>query len=259
MGLSDFARPPRDARAVTRDLHALLQNAGIRPPFVLVGSSLGGLYVVMYAKRYHKEVAGLVLVDPSEFHNWDFRAVAPSVVDQLAAWRRQSALCLTEVRRRPLIPGTTTYRDCVVGAEDVASACERGADACELAKRRTEHSARRAYITDFVSEQQSWGTRTATEILSDHRTFGSMPMIVLTGARTFAQMSDVPQHQRDSAEALWIQMHDRIATLSSRGKNFIVQDSGHVIQHDDPDAVISAIRTVVDQARGRARDADQAQ
>ena len=259
MGFSDFASPPRDARAVARDLHTLLRNAGIGPPFVLVGSSLGGLYVVMYAKQHREDVAGLVLVDPSEFHNWDFAAVAPAVVDQLAAWRGKSALCLAAIRRGPLIPASTNYEDCVVGAGDVAPACQSGADACALAKRRAEHSVRPDFITDFVSEQQSWGAGTAAEILSDHRTFGSMPMIVLTGAKTFAAMSDVPKPQRDAAEGLWMQMHDRLAALSSDGKNLVVPDSGHVIQHDDPEAVTSAIATVVDQARRRTVGDDRRQ
>ena len=47
------------------DLHALLANAGERPPFVLVGHSLGGLYVVTYTTTFPNEVAGLVLVDSS--------------------------------------------------------------------------------------------------------------------------------------------------------------------------------------------------
>jgi pimeloyl-ACP methyl ester carboxylesterase len=43
----------------------LLGNAGIDGPYVLVGHSFGGLYVLMYDDLYPNEVAGMVLVDSS--------------------------------------------------------------------------------------------------------------------------------------------------------------------------------------------------
>lgn len=62
-----LARPgvPVTAAAVAGALHALLHAAGLRPPFILVGHSLGGLYVQMFARRYPAEVAGVVLLDAS--------------------------------------------------------------------------------------------------------------------------------------------------------------------------------------------------
>src|SRR5207248_692878 len=45
------------------DLHLLLQTAGINPPYVLVGHSIGGLFVRAYQRRYPKDVVGMVLVD----------------------------------------------------------------------------------------------------------------------------------------------------------------------------------------------------
>jgi pimeloyl-ACP methyl ester carboxylesterase len=57
--------PGRTAQEVVADLRALLTAAGEPGPYVLVGHSLGGLYVQLYAYQYPDEVAGLVLVDPS--------------------------------------------------------------------------------------------------------------------------------------------------------------------------------------------------
>ena len=65
-GLSRKGAPPRDARSVALELQSLLQHAGATPPYILVGHSLGGPYIRMFADLYPNEVAGLVLVDPTQ-------------------------------------------------------------------------------------------------------------------------------------------------------------------------------------------------
>ena len=65
MGWSEMGPEPRDARQITGELHTLLGKAGIEGPYVLVGHSLGGMYMQTYANRYPEEVAGVVLVDSS--------------------------------------------------------------------------------------------------------------------------------------------------------------------------------------------------
>lgn len=65
MSWSESGPDPRDAEQITGELHALLDNAGIEGPYVLVGHSYGGLYMQTYATRYPDEVAGVVLVESS--------------------------------------------------------------------------------------------------------------------------------------------------------------------------------------------------
>lgn len=62
-GKSDAATTPRDGQHVVDELRALLISQGLQPPYVLVGHSLGGLYVQRFARRYPDEVSALVLVD----------------------------------------------------------------------------------------------------------------------------------------------------------------------------------------------------
>jgi pimeloyl-ACP methyl ester carboxylesterase len=64
-GFSDPGPLPRDSNAVVSDLHALLDRAGIAPPYVLVAHSIAGLYAPLFAARFPTEVVGMVLVDPS--------------------------------------------------------------------------------------------------------------------------------------------------------------------------------------------------
>jgi pimeloyl-ACP methyl ester carboxylesterase len=63
LGGSDPAPTPRTVVAFTEDLHALLSNAKVPGPYVLVGHSLGGILARLYASYYPAEVAGMVLVD----------------------------------------------------------------------------------------------------------------------------------------------------------------------------------------------------
>lgn len=62
-GSSTEASGARDGDAITEELRRNLRDLGLAPPYVLVGHSLGGLYMQFYARRYPHEVAGLVLVD----------------------------------------------------------------------------------------------------------------------------------------------------------------------------------------------------
>lgn len=60
---SDRVPMPRTAEAISAELHAMLDSAGIRGPYVLAAHSLGGLFARLYTATYPKDVAGLVLVD----------------------------------------------------------------------------------------------------------------------------------------------------------------------------------------------------
>lgn len=62
-GWSDLSPRPNDTRQNAEALHALLQRANEKAPYVLVGHSFGGLYVRMYAEMYPDEVAGVVFIE----------------------------------------------------------------------------------------------------------------------------------------------------------------------------------------------------
>jgi pimeloyl-ACP methyl ester carboxylesterase len=72
IGQSDPGPKPRSAKQIATELHAALQKSGVKPPYVMVGHSFGGIYVRVFADMYPKEVVGMVLIDPSQeaFNDW---------------------------------------------------------------------------------------------------------------------------------------------------------------------------------------------
>ncbi|MGO4540450.1 alpha/beta fold hydrolase [Paenibacillus sp. 2TAB19] len=62
---SDKLQHPQDGVTIVEHLREALQLAGLKPPFVLVGHSLGGLYANLYARKYPDEVAGVVFLESS--------------------------------------------------------------------------------------------------------------------------------------------------------------------------------------------------
>lgn len=65
-GTSDPRPEPRTFEQNTLDLEQLIAAAKLAPPFILVGHSYGGLLVRAYATRHPEQVAGMVLVDPTD-------------------------------------------------------------------------------------------------------------------------------------------------------------------------------------------------
>jgi pimeloyl-ACP methyl ester carboxylesterase len=70
LGWSDAGPMPRTTRQIVEELHALLRNAQVKGPYVLVGHSFGTFTVRLYASTYPDEVAGIVLLDPIQLSDW---------------------------------------------------------------------------------------------------------------------------------------------------------------------------------------------
>lgn len=55
-----------DSQVVER-LHKLLEVLNIKPPYLLVGHSIGGPYIRLFAAKFPNDVSGLVFSDPTDF------------------------------------------------------------------------------------------------------------------------------------------------------------------------------------------------
>jgi pimeloyl-ACP methyl ester carboxylesterase len=83
-GGSDPTSTPRDGLHVVDELRAVLRGKGLNPPYVLVGHSLGGLYMQLFARRYPEELSALILVDSTHPRQLD----GEGALDKQSLWVR---------------------------------------------------------------------------------------------------------------------------------------------------------------------------
>jgi pimeloyl-ACP methyl ester carboxylesterase len=243
-GYSDPASRPVMAQNVTDDLYWLLDKAGVQTPIVLVGHSLGGLYATLYADRFPSQVAGLVLIDPvftgqDMDENPEEQARAQAIYSRSQTWMRN---CGERARAHQLTR-------------------ENPAGCFPLMTGRP--SAEADYLVEQFSQPSRWDAMLsesqnlhAPNALSEDeleeqratRSFGDMPIIVLTASIIPAEPSETAEEHAKSV-AHWKAGHDRLAARSTKGESIVVPNASHMIQLDQPQAVIDAIRKVVMQAR----------
>lgn len=96
---SEPAPGSRDAATIVSELRGELRRRGIAPPYVLVGHSLGGLYMQYFARQYAHEVAGLVLVDST---HWNQQLQMGLGAPDLHPGRGRVLLFMTFIARREL-------------------------------------------------------------------------------------------------------------------------------------------------------------
>jgi pimeloyl-ACP methyl ester carboxylesterase len=70
LGWSSPCRTPRTPANIAAELHSLFQGAQIKPPYILVGHSFGGLVIRRFALLYPEEVTSILLVDPMRCEEW---------------------------------------------------------------------------------------------------------------------------------------------------------------------------------------------
>jgi pimeloyl-ACP methyl ester carboxylesterase len=113
LGQSDPGPEPRDSVQIVKELHTLLINADIEGPYVLVGHSLGGMYMRLFADYYQEEVIGLVLVDSAHIDQYERDAAvlppeSPSESESLRFYREwfTNAPTYPELPHRLFEPGS---------------------------------------------------------------------------------------------------------------------------------------------------------
>jgi pimeloyl-ACP methyl ester carboxylesterase len=222
LGYSDSSSRPRTSKDIAEELHALLQAAHVAPPYVLVGHSLGGYEVRLFASLYRNEVAGMVLVDAS--HPDQMNRFPPDLKNMAA----------TQVREDEFLEFTMPF-----GVPRLLALCDD--DPVQRAAECNFHSLRES-TAELKSFPESAAQAAATG------TLGDMPLAVLSHDPDKPSAELPPDLAKPTNDA-WEKMQEELAHLSTRGTQMIAKNSGHYVQIDRPEIVIDAVHNVVEQAR----------
>jgi len=244
MGYSDAIRRPSTALNQSEDLHALLQAAHLKPPYVLVGHSMAGMNVRVYADKYPDEVAGLVIVDGSHedqsVKSW--ATGKPGEKASFDARLRDRKKCPLQAEKG-LVKGTPMYKKCVDDSDN-----PHFSPAINTAVEKYEVTVK--WQAAELSELENIFYASADETRATRKNFGDMPIIVLTHS-PHAKSKGETQDVRNQKTLRWEEAHTQVASMSTRGINIIVPNSNHYIQYDHPQVVIDAINQAVSIARGQ--------
>jgi pimeloyl-ACP methyl ester carboxylesterase len=96
LGWSGNSKTARTPANIALELHAMLAGAGIKPPYILVGHSFGGLVMRRFALLYPEEVSSAVLVDPMRCEEWP--PMDPSKQSQLDRGRKLTGIAIPIAR-----------------------------------------------------------------------------------------------------------------------------------------------------------------
>ncbi|MDQ6830923.1 MAG: alpha/beta hydrolase, partial [Gemmatimonadota bacterium] len=208
---SDAASGPFDANIEASDLHTALTKSGEIAPWVMVGHSLGGPYVMNFTNHYGSEVAGIVFVDASH----------PDQIDRM--WKATGVSPAASMRIPSMLAAmswTGITRVLPLG----------GAPAEWPAVMRT---APPAYMsTSLGGAIREASALPATFATAGHlRTLGDRPLVVLTATK---QMPDatlkaqkMTKEQGAKMQAAWKDLHNDEASWSTRSRHELVPDATH--------------------------------
>src|SRR3569623_1604916 len=257
LGYSDPAGGARSPVELVEDLHTLIHKADLQGPLGLVGQSLGGVQVKLYAALYPREVAGLVLVEPSEERAWErtrkkIRARSGRADASRAELLDRAFLfglmdhyrhCRDAAREKDLDPASDTYRHCADPPRKVlgdAVAAERQ----RLQVTGTYQAAQAAEI-----EHSIYGDLSGDDLYAElfrPGVFGSLPLVLL------ARPARSPDDILDAIDVFQTtELQAPPTALSRKGTHKNVDDVSHHIELDAPGIVANAILEIVASAAGR--------
>jgi len=221
-------------------LHALLHEANVPPPYVLVGASFGGFHVRVFAGKYPEDVAGAILVDSAHEDQYRFEPRATVAPFNRLPKPIRNLLCVGVPRAARiglvrLLSLTSPERplDPVSGFTAQQWAILQGLE-------RQPKSIVASAVCNF--EEKSPAQARAAGNLGDR------PLIVLTAGQPLTVGDPEADKELRAFHEIWIhQLQPQLARLSTKGRQVIVENSGHAI---DSDAVLKAIHEVVTQIRG---------
>lgn len=230
-GWSSSSDTPRRPDAIATELRSALSRAKENGPFILVGHSRGGIFARAFASKYPQSIAGMVLIDSSVND-------VPGAPPPLALEKGQLGLLKLACHGarfglvRLLRPGHATGDE----AEKIAFALQ---------------SRREAVCANYheFAEIDAGHSGPAIEPLL----LGTKPVIVLTSTGPLKGINALDRDQQREVETFrraYQKTQAAFLRLSRCSIQQFARESGHAVQLDQPEAVISAVQDIYERKPG---------
>ncbi|MGC1362819.1 MAG: alpha/beta hydrolase [Silvibacterium sp.] len=237
LGWSSACRTARTPGNIAVELHELLHGAGIKPPYILVGHSFGGLVMRRFALLYPEEVTSIVLVDPMRCEEWPpLDSTKQAMLDRalkLSSYAIPIAhLGLARLAVTSLLCRSGRVAERLAGAAGDGGKHVLGRIRGEVSKMPEEvwpivaaHWSRPGYYAGMRSHVAA--VPETVQEMQDSEPIRGIPVLVLTPGKSSPLSEDCLQRIGDSVQQV-------IATASA-----------HWIHLDEPELVIDSIREMV--------------
>lgn len=225
LGWSDPRHGPATIDAMADDLHALLEAAGIAPPYIIAGHSMGGIVARRFRSRYPADVAGMLLIDSS--HEGQARRFGGNRDWETLKRAARRQVRILGLRRLGVRAG-------LVGGFDAASLDRETVPEYAAAAKAVSLTAgqRRAVVRELLLLARAQG---------HPQNLGDLPLTVLSAGNA---------KRRQWADwGTWCELQDELAALSSCSAHMYAVNADHFVHLDDPGVVVQAIRDLVERCR----------
>ena len=223
IGWSSKNDKPTRASDVVKNLHGLLQVAGLDEPIVLVGFSAGGLYVREYYNQFPEKVVGMMLLD-SAHEQQAFRI--EHVSKDLSLEKFCRAIAWTGVGRAFNLFGD--YVDKSFSAD--------------LHEEQLRAYNRTGFCSGLILQSQ--GFVQDLFVGKTPNRLGELPLVVIRAGKPIREQAlndSVPDSFLNEHEKVWPQLQEELSELSTIAKYLVAKNSGHAIQLEQPKIVIEEL------------------
>lgn len=234
LGWSESSPKPRTADVITDELHTLLVNAEIDGPYILVGHSLGGIFVREYQYKHPDEVVGIILVDSGDgglATYMEGTAYMQMMSQFIGASKTLSDTGLIKVITglSALFPSEPMYQTLPAGVSETIQA---------MMVKTTEAGSIEVAALPIIWEENR----------AHQTSLGDLPLTVIVHGYCNSCSKDPAELAKE--ESGWLEMQKYLASLSSNSELIIASpQTGHDVQVDEPGLVVDAIQRMVEAVR----------